>query len=605
MNGEMRKKVGFIVVAAMLFEMLLPGFYGYVYAEPGDYCSGTQVTVGSVSDLTEWYTFKDNHEIGTEITPNAGMPLYQKGDGSVYAESIMKIEAEPEWTAEAAAAGTLLYPKAGISVYFMDDHSGVSFNTLGIKYIRITSKSSGPVWLKIMNTLSEQATGAGSEPGIYVEESEDYETVLYDMTPEREFGCGFIGAGENNMINILDWVDKNEAPEGSDILKHITGLSWEVKDAKGGTGKISIKSVEFLDADQNPVELNTLPYFINVDKTKLSVPENATKAAAGKIQANDKEGNDYLFDIIGGTAQDLFNIGFTTGVVTMKDGVDYFDYERDKDKNLYIDVEVCDTKHLTARDSTRFNISIRDENEKPYFTGGTNELEIQENAEFTSSAATFSDYDTDKAHTEFRNNEVVALGGDTDLFEVLPDGRIKAKQVFDYETATRKTFELQLRVRDATKDGDGDYIFPELYDDRTFSITLKDVDETPAVSKKDDPGQVVEKAANTLNVKTIKKTYKIAFSKLKKKKQSIAANKLYRFTDKKNTKGAIRYALVSAKKGSKNYRKSFSVNKKNGKLTIKKGLAKGSYKITVKVSAAGDKSCKEAEKNVTFTVKVK
>lgn len=42
-----------------------------------------------------------------------------------------------------------------------------------------------------------------------------------------------------------------------------------------------------------------------------------------------------------------------------------------------------------------------------------------------------------------------------------------------------------------------------------------------------------------------------------------------------------------------------------GKVTVKKGLKKGTYKIKVKVSAAGDANHKKAAKNVTVTVRVK
>ena len=66
----------------------------------------------------------------------------------------------------------------------------------------------------------------------------------------------------------------------------------------------------------------------------------------------------------------------------------------------------------------------------------------------------------------------------------------------------------------------------------------------------------------------------------------------------KKGKGAISY-----KKASGN--KKIIVNKKNGKITVKKGLKKGTYKVKVKVTAAGNSSYKAATKTVTVTVKVK
>ena len=46
------------------------------------------------------------------------------------------------------------------------------------------------------------------------------------------------------------------------------------------------------------------------------------------------------------------------------------------------------------------------------------------------------------------------------------------------------------------------------------------------------------------------------------------------------------------------------INKKTGKVTIKKGLKKGSYKVKVKITAAGNQIYKKATKTVVFKIKV-
>ena len=54
------------------------------------------------------------------------------------------------------------------------------------------------------------------------------------------------------------------------------------------------------------------------------------------------------------------------------------------------------------------------------------------------------------------------------------------------------------------------------------------------------------------------------------------------------------------------FKKYFAVNTKTGKITVKKGLKKGTYKVKVKVKAAGNANYKASkEKTVTVTVKVK
>ena len=230
----------------------------------GEHLAFGDTTVG-VSGLWNWGAYHDKLGIGTKMVPDSGdSPLYRLDDGTVIARASMEIGPEPEWTAEAAAAGTLKYPSAGIAVSFKKDDCkkdkscGVDFSALGIKYIRVTAKSTGPIRMAILNTITDENeekkvenAGAGSEPGVYVDNTEDYKEVLYDMTPSD---YGFKGAGAGLEIDILDWVSRNNAPEGVEIIKKIKGLKWEVKDAKGGIGEISIKAIEFLDASKTAID---------------------------------------------------------------------------------------------------------------------------------------------------------------------------------------------------------------------------------------------------------------------------------------------------------------------------------------------------------------
>lgn len=111
------------------------------------------------------------------------------------------------------------------------------------------------------------------------------------------------------------------------------------------------------------------------------------------------------------------------------------------------------------------------------------------------------------------------------------------------------------------------------------------------------------KGNNTLNVKKKTSSHTIKVSKLEKRKQTIKAKKIFNFVDK--GQGKITYTLKSAKKGSKSYKSKFSVNSKSGKLTVKKGLKKGTYKLTVSVKADGDKNHNSKTKKVEFKIKVK
>ena len=102
------------------------------------------------------------------------------------------------------------------------------------------------------------------------------------------------------------------------------------------------------------------------------------------------------------------------------------------------------------------------------------------------------------------------------------------------------------------------------------------------------------KAANPLKIKG--KTATVKYSILKIKNQTLKVSSVISTT--KKGKGTLTYTKAS---GNKN----ITVNKKTGKVTIKKGLKKGTYKVKVKVRAAGTKNYKPVTRTVTFTIRVK
>jgi len=214
-------------------------------------------TVG-VSGFWHWGAYHDKYGIGTEMKPDSGTsPLVLRG-GKIYAEASMKIGPEPEWTQEAADAGTLKYPSAGIAMSFLpDSKQGVDLEALHVAKLRIDIKASGPIRMAVLNGKSVEA---GSEPGIYVKNSSDYTVIEYDMTPEYYGFKGFTEKGNNG--GLLDWVNENTAPEGKEIIKDVRGLKFEVKQKEGGIGDVSIRAIEFLDASGNvidPVSITKMP----------------------------------------------------------------------------------------------------------------------------------------------------------------------------------------------------------------------------------------------------------------------------------------------------------------------------------------------------------
>jgi hypothetical protein len=103
----------------------------------------------------------------------------------------------------------------------------------------------------------------------------------------------------------------------------------------------------------------------------------------------------------------------------------------------------------------------------------------------------------------------------------------------------------------------------------------------------------IAKAANPMRVKAVARTAK--YATVKKGAVTVAAP--LKLT--KKAQGTVTYARVA--KGSS---KVLSVNKKTGKVTVKRGTKKGAYKVRIKVTAKGNANYKSLSKTLTCTVVV-
>ena len=135
----------------------------------------------------------------------------------------------------------------------------------------------------------------------------------------------------------------------------------------------------------------------------------------------------------------------------------------------------------------------------------------------------------------------------------------------------------------------------------TYTLTIsmrKDIGFTDDTVEKT---YTISKAANPLTVKARKPSVK--YKKLKKKSQTLKLSKVVKVV--KKGQGTMKYKLNSAKKGKKSFKKYFKINSKNGKLTIKKKLKKGKYKLSLSLTATGNSNYLKKTKKITVTVKVK
>lgn len=116
--------------------------------------------------------------------------------------------------------------------------------------------------------------------------------------------------------------------------------------------------------------------------------------------------------------------------------------------------------------------------------------------------------------------------------------------------------------------------------------------EDPSSTKA--PTKVKVKQDQTFTVKASKKTVKA--KKLKKKAQKVSPITV------KSAVGTISYKITGGKKKAK---KALKIDAQTGKITIKKGTKKGTYKVKVTVSAAGNEDYKAGSRTVDVSVKVK
>ena len=104
-----------------------------------------------------------------------------------------------------------------------------------------------------------------------------------------------------------------------------------------------------------------------------------------------------------------------------------------------------------------------------------------------------------------------------------------------------------------------------------------------------------QKESNPLKVSG--KKAKVKYKKLKKKTQTLAASKVI------NGLGTARGKKTFVKKSGN---KKIKINKYTGKVTIKKGLKKKTYKVKISVKAAGNQGYNPSStKTVTIKIKVK
>lgn len=103
----------------------------------------------------------------------------------------------------------------------------------------------------------------------------------------------------------------------------------------------------------------------------------------------------------------------------------------------------------------------------------------------------------------------------------------------------------------------------------------------------------INKAANTMTVAA--KTANVSAAKLKSGNVTVKRSKVLSVS---KAQGTVTYSKVSGNS-------KITINKTTGNVTVKKGLAKGTYKVKVSITAAGNTNYKNKTVKKTFTIAVK
>ena len=157
--------------------------------------------------------------------------------------------------------------------------------------------------------------------------------------------------------------------------------------------------------------------------------------------------------------------------LTVKNG-DRLNYEA-IDHTHKVIVAVMDADNLIAEVSKTINLT--DVNEMPIISGNTTFSFYDRNKVSDVVGKLYpDDIDTSKA---FIDDVFSVVGGDTDVFEITEDGKIKAKKVFDFQNDTKLTYTLDVALSDRDSK-----TYPKLTVKTTITITIKNRPKAPEIT---------------------------------------------------------------------------------------------------------------------------
>ena len=199
----------------------------------------------------------------------------------------------------------------------------------------------------------------------------------------------------------------------------------------------------------------------------------------------------------------------------------------------------------------------------------------------------------DSSHTESVNAELTAdvkaptcvEAGRTTYTAVVAaensptDQKCEGEKIMEMSATGIHTWNAGAVTKKATASADGE---------TTYKCTTEGCNATKT--------EVIPKLA--LTAKAGKKVYNLKAKKLRKKAQTVKSP-----VKVTGNKTKVTYKLAGVKKAK--FKNKFKVNAGNGTITVKKGVKKGTYTVSIKVTTAANDKYAAVSKNVAVKIKIK
>ncbi|MBP6017179.1 MAG: cadherin domain-containing protein [Candidatus Promineofilum sp.] len=224
-----------------------------------------------------------------------------------------------------------------------------------------------------------------------------------------------------------------------------------------------------------------------LNNQSLSIPEGSTAGTSttpAKIVVFEPDAQAVTFDVLGGDGQSVFDVGPTTGIVTLKAG-QTLDYETKKSYTLTVRVQ--DPEPLTA--TATITINVTDLSDEPPVMGDQsfNVVENSPNNNVVGKIA-FTDLDVNDSHT-FKILSGNGSGGGA--FKIV-NGSIAVNDSTQLDFETLTSFVLNVEIKDAGG----------ALDTADITINVTNINEKPVVNDQIFNG-LSENAANGAIVGTV------------------------------------------------------------------------------------------------------